>query len=65
MCYLNGMVSPMPSPAKVVRNSAMSRPAVRGFGALKGKLAIDPAVDLTKPILQQVADRGPEPKPNA
>jgi len=30
---------------------------LKGYGSLKGKLAIDPEIDLTKPIFEQVSKR--------
>ncbi|HEX8572345.1 MAG TPA: hypothetical protein VF759_06305 [Allosphingosinicella sp.] len=43
------------SDAKVVRDSASARfRAVRGAGALEGRLTIEEGVDLTRPIAAQV-----------
>lgn len=44
-----------PVPSNTVRDPASGREVtLRGFGALKGRLALDPRIDLTKPIYEQV-----------
>lgn len=56
--YLRLMASVQTVPDTVVRDPATGEfVAVRGVGALRGQLTIDPSIDLTRPIAAQTTGR--------